>query len=151
MTQSNPCSQSASGTLPEIFQLIEDLERRLRNFQAYTLKESNLTPAQYLILNLLADRDARPLKELAEELACTRATITGIVDTLEKKGLVTRNPHPDDRRSLLVKLTDDGRALLGSTPGLEATYGNCCCDLLPLHETQELTRLLKKLSDQLPF
>ena len=135
----------------EIFQLIDGLEKRFRQFQGYTLKESKLTPPQYFILSLLAEEDGRPFKELAEAAACSRATITGIVDTLEKKGLVTRNPHPDDRRSMLVKLTETGRSLLQSTPGLEKTFGSCCCDVLPPEEMRELSRLLNKLSASLPF
>ena len=42
----------------------------------------------------------------------TRATITGLVDTLEKDGLVTRAPHHEDRRMLSVALTGKGSALL---------------------------------------
>ncbi len=142
--------QVSSSSMPEIFQLIDELEKRFRQFQGYTLKEAKLTIPQYYILSLLAEKDGRPFKELAEALACTRATITGIVDTLEKKELVTRNANPDDRRSLLVTLTDKGKALLQSTPGLESTYGSCC-DVLPPEEGRELSRLLKKLSDLLPF
>lgn len=149
--KASPCEGHMTGTIPEIFQLIDDLEKRLRQFQGYTLKEANLTPPQYMILRLLSDKDGRPFKELADALACSRATVTGIVDTLEKKNLVTRNPNPDDRRSLLVRLTGAGRALLQATPELEKTFGSCCCDVLPADEAQQLSRLLQKLSDSLPF
>ncbi len=145
-----PCNEN-TGSIPEIFQLIGELEKRLKQFQGYTLKESRLTSPQYLILSLLSEKDERPLKNLAEALACTRATITGIVDTLEKKGLVTRNPHPEDRRSTLVSLTRKGKKLLDLTPGLEKTFASCCCEALPPEETRELSRLLKKLSEALPF
>ena len=146
-----PCEENTPGAMPEILQLIEELNKRFTRFQAYTLKEARLTPPQYYILSLLVERDGRPFKELADALACTRATITGIVDTLEKKGLVTRTPHPDDRRSMLVKLTAEGKRLLQATPGLEETFGSCCCNLLPEEETRELIKLLKKLSASLPF
>jgi DNA-binding MarR family transcriptional regulator len=149
-SHTSPCPD-ATGSMPEIFRLIAELEKRFRQFQGYTLKEARLTPPQYFILSLLSDNDGRPFKELAEALACTRATVTGIVDTLEKKALVTRNPHPDDRRSMLVKLTEGGRRLLQSTPGLESTFESCCCELLPPEESRELSRLLMKLSDALPF
>jgi DNA-binding MarR family transcriptional regulator len=145
----SPCPEN-SGAIPEVFQLIDDLEKRFIQLQTKTLKESRLTLPQYYILSLLMEKDGRPFKELAETLACTRATVTGIVDTLEKKALVARHPHPDDRRSMLVNLTDKGRALLQSTPGLEATFG-CCCEALPPDESRELSRLLKKLSASLPF
>jgi hypothetical protein len=121
----SPCPD-ATGSMPEIFRLIAELEKRFRQFQGYTLKEARLTPPQYFILSLLSDNDGRPFKELAEALACTRATVTGIVDTLEKKALVTRT-------------------------GLESTFESCCCELLPPEESRELSRLLMKLSDALPF
>ncbi len=137
--------------MPEIFQLIEGLEKRLRQFQGVTLREARLTPPQYYILSLLGQQDAQPLKDLADALSCSRATITGIVDTLEKNRLVERQPNPLDRRSLLVALTEAGRSRLYTTPALESTFGSCCCNVLPPDEAQELARLLKKLSAALPF
>jgi DNA-binding MarR family transcriptional regulator len=50
--------------------------------------------------------------ELAERTGVTRATITGLVDTLERAGYVTRTPHPDDRRMMSVGLTKRGQKLL---------------------------------------
>jgi DNA-binding MarR family transcriptional regulator len=102
-------------------------------------------------LSLLAQKDGQPFKALAQALACTRATVTGIVDTMEKKGLAERCPNPDDRRSLLVKVTRKGKSLLKTTPALEQTFGSCCCDVLPPADARELSRLLKELSDALPF
>jgi DNA-binding MarR family transcriptional regulator len=137
--------------LPEAYQLIEGLAKRLRQFQEQTLKETNLTLPQYYILTLLAEKDGRPLKELAERLSCTRAAMTGIVDTMEKKELVTRSPNHADRRSLLITLTERGKTILQATPGLEKMFAGCCCEVLPADEGGELNRLLKKLSDGVPF
>ncbi len=50
--------------------------------------------------------------ELADRTGVTRATITGLVDTLERAGLVTRTPHPEDRRMMSVELTKRGEKLL---------------------------------------
>lgn len=138
-------------SMPEVFQLIEELQKRFVKFQSFILKEAKLGLAQYYILSLLAERDERPFKELADELACTRATVTSIVDTLEKKRLVSREPHPDDRRSMLVKLSEEGRSLLEATPSIEEALGGCCCDALDENETRELIKLLRKLSASLPF
>lgn len=143
--------ETVSCAMPEVFRLIEELQKRFIKFQTHILQEARLTLPQYYILSLLSVKDRRPFKELADELACTRATITGIVDTLEKKNLVCRTPHPEDRRSMLVNLTDEGTRLLLATPDLEQAFGSCCCDMLAQEETQELIRLLKKLSISLPF
>ncbi len=146
-----PAVKAAPNAMPEIFERIEALEKRLRQFQKQTLRQARLTPPQYFVLSLLGEQDGRPFKDLAEALGCTRATVTGIVDTMEKKGLAVRCPNPADRRSLLVKMTAKGRALLRATPGLEKVFGSCCCEVLPAGEARELGRLLQKLSDSLPF
>jgi DNA-binding MarR family transcriptional regulator len=139
-----------SGSMPEIFQLIDLVEKKLKQIQRETIREANLTPPQYFILSLLWERDRRPFKELASAAHCSRATITGIVDTLERKELVSREPNPDDRRSLLVKLTERGKSLKHSTPTLGRIFRNCCVGLEP-DEAQQLSNLLKKLNDSLTF
>lgn len=49
---------------------------------------------------------------IAERLIITSGSMTSMLDTLEKRGLVVRRPHPADRRKLLVDITDDGRAIV---------------------------------------
>jgi DNA-binding MarR family transcriptional regulator len=146
MSHDNPLELEVyqPGSLPEIFQLVEQASRRLRQMQSQTLRLANLTPPQFYILTRLWQADGQPFKDLAQALSCTRATITGIVDTLERKGLVNRAPHPTDRRSQLVRLTQAGKELQGSSPDLQRTFGSCCTGLEP-EESLELSRLLSKL------
>ncbi len=134
--------------MPEIFQLIDLVNKKLKEIQRETIKEADLTPPQYFVLTLLWARDGRPFKELAAACYCSRATMTGIVDTLEKKELVNRAPNPEDRRSLLVELTEKGESLKRSTPSLEKIF-RCCCAGLEPDEAQQLSRLLKKLDASL--
>ena len=138
------------GSMPEIFQLIDLLEKKLKQIQRQTISEANLTPPQYFILTLLWEKDGRPFKELATAANCSPATMTGIVDTLEKKELVNRAPNPDDRRSLLVKLTETGRSFQHSTPTLDKIFRNCC-DGLQQEEARQLSQLLNKLNNSLTF
>jgi DNA-binding MarR family transcriptional regulator len=138
------------GSMPEIFQLIEMVGKKLKQLQNQTLRLAHLTPPQFFILTLLWQMDGRPFKDLALGLTCTRATITGIVDTLERKGLVYRAPHPSDRRSQLVQLTQEGRELQRKIPDLERMFRGCCAGLNP-REGEELSRLLKKLDSSLNF
>jgi MarR family transcriptional regulator, 2-MHQ and catechol-resistance regulon repressor len=69
-----------------------------------------LSPSSGLVLGILADAQA-PLapNQIADQLIISRATITGLLDTLEKRGYVRRQPHGSDRRMLLIELTDSGR------------------------------------------
>lgn len=83
----------------------------LRNQSWKASGERGLTPTQAQILARLA---ALPtpvgVKVIAEQLAITAGTASAAVTTLEEKGLITKQPSPDDGRALLLKLTRTGRA-----------------------------------------
>jgi DNA-binding MarR family transcriptional regulator len=49
---------------------------------------------------------------IAERLIVTTASVTSLLDTLERRGLVERHPDPTDRRKLLIRITPDGKALV---------------------------------------
>ena len=60
-------------------------------------------------LDLLAERDGRRMSELAEALRVDASTATRAVDRLAADGLVAREMASDDRRAVVVRLTDEGR------------------------------------------
>lgn len=137
-----------TGSIPEIFELITDLAKKLDQLQRLVMRESNLTPPQYNILNVLTGSEGQSLSQLAAANNCTRPTMTSLVDTLEKKKLVIREPNPGDRRSILVKLTEKGEVLKQSLPSLNRVFGSCCSGLEPV-DRQQLSSLLKKLDASL--
>jgi DNA-binding MarR family transcriptional regulator len=74
------------------------------------LKPYDLSPASGLVLSILADSETPlPPHRIAEKLIISRATTTGLLDSLERRGYARRISHPSDRRMLLVELTDIGR------------------------------------------
>jgi DNA-binding MarR family transcriptional regulator len=61
---------------------------------------------------------------IAERLMITTGSMTSLLDTLERRGLVRRQAHPSDRRRLLVHLTDEGEALVDTVlPEIVAVQG----------------------------
>jgi DNA-binding MarR family transcriptional regulator len=74
------------------------------------LRPFDLSPAGGLVLSALADSDS-PLSphKIAERLIISRASVTGLLDSLERRGYVQRTPHGSDRRMLLIELTEMGR------------------------------------------
>src|SRR5262249_27074655 len=70
-----------------------------------------LTVSQSYCLRILYFQGVRTMSQLAGELHVRLSTITGVIDQLEGKGLVERTDHPEDRRSLHVRLTTKGRNL----------------------------------------
>jgi DNA-binding MarR family transcriptional regulator len=74
------------------------------------LKPFDLTPASGLVVSILADsKEPLPPHEIAERLIVSRATVTGLIDSLERRGYARRLPHSTDRRMLLIELTEEGR------------------------------------------
>jgi DNA-binding MarR family transcriptional regulator len=70
-----------------------------------------ITPGQYAILKCLWDENAQTAKQLAERLYLDSSTVTGILDRIEHKGLIERQPGLKDRRAIQVCLTSKGREL----------------------------------------
>jgi DNA-binding MarR family transcriptional regulator len=138
--------QYDTGSLPEVFELIDTVSKKLTQVQRERIRAVALTPPQYSILNLLWEKDERQLNELADACCCSPSTITGIIDSMEKKGFVTREQNPNDRRSLLVKLTEEGEALKDGTPSMVKIF-NGCCDGIEADELEQLAGLLRKLND----
>ena len=137
-------------TFGEIFELVYKINKRMEKMQRQTVQESNLTPAQFLILKQLWEHDRKQFKELAEICHCSRSTITGVVDTMEKNGLINRIPNPKDRRSQLVKLTKKGKDLEKLTPQMDGLTNNCCKGLDDF-DIKMLGGLLKKLYESLIY
>lgn len=78
-------------------------------FWTKKVKHLNVTASQAMVLNFLGEEDRILANGLRQKLQITSATMTGIIDRLEKLELIERQPHPDDRRAILVCLTDRGR------------------------------------------
>lgn len=142
-------AEAEPGSVAEVYRLVDLVAKKLTRVQRQQIGSVELTPAQYSVLRLLWQRDGRQFSELASACCCSPSTITGVVDTLEGKGLVTREPNPQDRRSLLVRLTEMGRSMEQATPGLEMIFDGCC-EGLSHDELLQLGELLRRLNDTMP-
>jgi MarR family transcriptional regulator, 2-MHQ and catechol-resistance regulon repressor len=79
---------------------------------ARVLRPLNVSAAGGLVLGLLRDHAAMSPSALGDRLIVTRATVTGLLDSLERRGFVERSANPADRRSLIVEITPAGMAVL---------------------------------------
>jgi len=108
------------------------------------LADYGLTPAQFDILTVLSEEGTIPLNRLSERLCCACSNVTGLVDRLERDGMVKRERSVEDRRVVLLGLTDKGQEMWKSVP-----RGKCCglqfAGILDQSEEDELRRILEKL------
>jgi DNA-binding MarR family transcriptional regulator len=72
-------------------------------------REFELFPPQVMVLRSLDQ--PRPMRWVADQLACDSSNLTGITDRLEERGLVRRTADPGDRRVKLLVLTEEGERL----------------------------------------
>jgi MarR family transcriptional regulator, organic hydroperoxide resistance regulator len=72
------------------------------------LAELDLTPSEINALGNLAERSGRTVSELGAAVGARPATLTGILDRLERRSLIARTTRPGDRRAVLIELTADG-------------------------------------------
>ena len=114
------------------------------------LQPFNLTPTSGLVLSLLADSEL-PLapNEIADRLIITRATVTGLLDTLERWDYVERTPHPTDRRKLLIQITDEGRQVAHDFRPVVHRHQQQWFDVLDEAEKQQLIDILHRLQANL--
>ena len=93
------------------------------------------------------DATARPT-DLARDLSLVPSHITRCLDEAERRGLVTRAPHPGDRRSKLVVLAPEGESLLRRLePALAEVQRRLIHGLLEEDEVATLEDLLRRLRD----
>ena len=121
-----------------------------RFFATHNISQGGFTVLMALGRQCGGERAAATPATLANEAGVTRATMTGLIDTLEKDGLVVREPDAHDRRAVHVRLTGVGRTMLD---GMLPRYFQCVADMLrPLSETEQkqLVRLLQKIQQGLP-
>src|SRR4051794_35633638 len=87
----------------------DDFVRAAKRARAGVQGDETLTPSQYdLLLPLLEGDGALGLRELARAVGVAPPTATRMVDGLQARGLIVREPCPSDRRAVRLSLTGDG-------------------------------------------
>jgi DNA-binding MarR family transcriptional regulator len=113
----------------------------------YTLEQHRLSPSARGVLAVV-EGAGQPLEPtvIAERLVVTTGSMTSLLDNLEKRGLILRLPHPDDRRKLLIDITPPARAIVDDLlPALHARERDVMQSALTPREQQSLLRSLAKL------
>src|ERR1700675_3097277 len=117
---------------------------------AAALQPLDISPAGGLVLGILVDAgEPCPPNYISERLIVSRATVTGVLDTLTKRSLVRREPHPTDRRMVLVHLTKAGTRMAEKVRRTVHRGEAEWMGSLSEQESARLTELLGKLQKAL--
>lgn len=110
----------------------------------------DLSPATGLVLSILADAET-PVSpnQIADRLIISRASVTSLLDSLEKRGYASRRPHPSDRRMIWVEPTDLGRRIANEFRPLIHQHQKSWLGVLNAKEQEQLVEMLHRLQPSL--
>ncbi len=114
MPQTNNDNSISDRVLIALRQIIRSIDIRSKRL----VKQFGLTGPQLLILQEIAGAGEITASELAKAISLSQATVTGILERLEKRNLIARRRSNSDRRRVKVSVTPNGRQLLGAAPPL---------------------------------
>lgn len=125
--------------------MLAKAHQRLFSHLGEIFKPYGITAKQFAMLAFLWKEDGLSQTELSERADIDRTTLSGMVDRLEKIGLVQREACPEDRRAYRLRLTDKGRVLEGELTALALQVRKDLFGRFAEGEYEELCRLLQKL------
>ncbi|MCL6639548.1 MAG: MarR family transcriptional regulator [Firmicutes bacterium] len=126
------------------YDLMEDVfNRHLARFGISQVKYKAMMQLLY------AGDDGLPLSELGEKMAVSRANITGLVDRLERDGLVSRETDSRDRRVVRARVTARAKELLQFITPIHGEFTGSLLSVLDSKEKETLIELLKKVQSSL--
>jgi DNA-binding MarR family transcriptional regulator len=105
--------------------LVHRLDREIAARYRPLLTELGLTYPQYLAMLALWERDGQTVGELCALLYLDTGTVSPLIKRLEAAGLVERRRSPDDERTVVVRLSEAGRALERKAEGVPGAMAGC--------------------------
>lgn len=125
--------------------LLKHAGLRLGELTGPALEPYAIDGREFAVLSVLRTRE--PLSQLAaaQRLGIDRTTMVALLDGLERKRLVARRPHPDDRRKNAVELTGHGREVLESATRAVEAAEEAFLAPLPGDDARALRDLLDRL------
>ena len=135
-------------TVEGIVDRIGGINRRIKRMHEETLDQLDLNLTDWHVLTALrwaGQPYRRSAGELARRAELTSGAMTSRLDALEKEGLVRRLRDPDDRRSVLVELTEKGRETHEQAMGIQAQKETLLAEALTEREKEELNSLLRRV------
>jgi len=118
-TQIQPSRPADDDAQMLVQQIVYNIRRLMQAGEAYTKelnKKYQISVPQLNCLMALYDNGPLSASTIAKHILVKSSTVTGIIDRLELKGLVTRSRNRADRRVITIELTESGKALAETGP-----------------------------------
>ena len=106
-----------------------------------------LTTTQFFLLTALYEEDDISISALAQKVALDKATLTGLIDRMERDGLVIRQVSPEDRRSVQVRLTPKAEKLRKTLTDLYHDINRHFLSFLTEKERKTFEQVVEKIEN----
>lgn len=136
-------------SVSELSQKFMEFYDKLSSWEHSVVKGSGLSPAQMHTIEVIGHHQNLMMRELADRLGITTGTLTVAVDRLEKLGMVQRKPHEHDRRSWLIVLTKQGKAMYEQHNRYHEELTKEISYELSDQEIETLTRLVGRIVERM--
>ncbi len=133
----------------EVGQIIETiiyLYTESRRITKELARRAQLTGPQLTVVKILEQIGDLSLTELSERIRAQNSTVTGIIDRMEREGLVLRARSTEDRRVVKIKLTDKGSKIARAIAVEPMEIFRGALESLSAGETRELLKILTKIA-----
>ena len=110
------------------------------------LKELNLTYTQYIVMLVLWEKDGVTVGDICKKLMLDNGTVSPLLKKMSILGYLERNHSKDDERSVLIYLTEQGRALQEQAKDIPMQVGKCV--KLSPEKAKQLYSLLYELLEE---
>lgn len=137
--------------IKEIAVYVNILNSRIKKCFIDRLQQNgiNVTPEQYLVLDILWEKQSLSQQNIADIIQKDKNSITKIIDSLEKKNLVNRVVDQKDRRINKIELTQEGLALEKITTEVAIKFMNDTVKDIDNQDLDKLVEVMRKLKDNL--
>lgn len=141
-----PIAPELKGDVDRILEAIIYLYTEGRRVTKEFARQANLTGPQLTVIKMLETIGDLSLSELSERIRAQNSTVTGIIDRMEREGLVVRERSKEDRRVVHIKLTEKGERIAKEIPVEPMEIFRGALSSLSPSETRELLKISTKLA-----
>ena len=141
-----PIAPELKSEVDQVLEAILYLYTESRRITKELARRADLTGPQLTVVKLLEQIGDLSLSELSERIRAQNSTVTGIIDRMEREGLVTRERSKEDRRVVYIKLTAKGRELARDIPVEPMEIFRSALETLSAQEMRELMRIMTKVA-----
>ena len=141
-----PVAPDLKNDIDSVVEAILYLYTESRRITKEMARRADLTGPQLSVVKLLEQIGDMSLSELSDKIRAQNSTVTGIIDRMEREGLVTRERSKEDRRVVFIRLTTKGRDLAREIPVEPMEIFKGAIESLTAQEVRDLMRILTKVA-----